>query len=137
VERKGRAIARATKDATGATLLPLVRDYVLPESTVYTDEWKPYGGIENIKRPDGTSAGLVHRRINHKAHVYVHGDIHTNSVEGFWSLIKRGIGGVYHSVSSKYLQTYLDEYSWRYNRRDQGNLLFKVLLGQVSKRAVD
>jgi transposase len=137
VERKGRAIARATKDATGATLLPLVRDYVLPESTVYTDEWKAYGGIENIQKPDGTKAGLVHRRINHKAHVYVHGDIHTNSVEGFWSLIKRGIGGVYHSVSSKYLQTYLNEYSWRYNRRDQGNLLFKALLEQVSKRAVD
>jgi transposase len=137
VERKGRAIARATKDATGATLLPLVRDYVLPDSTVYTDEWKAYGGIENIRKPDGSKAGLVHRRINHKAHVYVHGDIHTNSVEGFWSLIKRGIGGVYHSVSSKYLQTYLDEYSWRYNRRDQGNLLFKALLEQVSKRAVD
>jgi transposase len=65
VERKG----RATQDATGATLLPLVRDYILPESTVYTDEWKPYGGIENIKKPDGTSAVLVHRRINHTAHV--------------------------------------------------------------------
>jgi transposase len=137
VERKGRAVARATKDATGATLLPLVRDYVLPESTVYTDEWKAYGGIENIQKPDGTKAGLVHRRINHKAHVYVHGDIHTNSVEGFWSLIKRGIGGVYHSVSTKYLQTYLDEYSFRYNRRDQGNLIFKSILDQVSKRAVD
>jgi transposase len=137
VERKGRAIARATKDATGATLLPLVRDYILPDTTVYTDEWKAYGGIENIRKADGTKAGLVHRRINHKAHVYVHGDIHTNSVEGFWSLIKRGIGGVYHSVSSKYLQTYLDGYSWRYNRRDQGNLLFKALLEQVSKRAVD
>ncbi|MGA2878034.1 MAG: IS1595 family transposase [Bryobacteraceae bacterium] len=137
VERKGRAVARATQDATGATLLPLVRDYILPESTVYTDEWKAYGGIENIRKADGTKAGLVHRRINHKAHVYVHGDIHTNSVEGFWSLIKRGIGGVYHSVSSKYLQTYLDEYSFRYNRRDQGNLIFKSILEQVSTRAVD
>ncbi|MGA2215559.1 MAG: transposase, partial [Bryobacteraceae bacterium] len=87
VERKGRAIARATQDATGATLPPLVRGHVLPESTVYTDEWKPYGGIENIRKPDGTKAGLVHRRIHHSAHVYVHGDIHT-TVEGFWSLIK-------------------------------------------------
>lgn len=135
VERKGRAVARATKDATGATLLPLVRDYVLPDSTVYTDEWKAYGGIENIRKADGSKAGYVHRRINHKAHVYVHGDIHTNSVEGFWSLIKRGIGGVYHSVSSKYLQTYLDEYSFRYNRRDQGNLIFHAILAEVSKRA--
>jgi transposase len=137
VERKGRAIARATEDATGATLLPLVRDYILPDSTVYTDEYKAYGGIEKISRSDGSNAGYVHRRINHSAKVYVHGDIHTNSVEGFWSLIKRGIGGVYHSVSQEYLQTYLDEYSFRYNRRDQGNLIFKSILEQVSKRAVD
>ncbi len=137
IERKGRAVARATQDATGATLLPLVRDYILPDSTVYTDQWKPYGGIENIRRPDGSKAGYIHRRINHSAHVYVHGDIHTNSVEGFWSLIKRGIGGVYHSVSSRYLQTYLDEYSFRYNRRGQGNLIFKSILEQVSKRALD
>jgi transposase-like protein len=135
VERKGRAVARATMDATGATLLPLVKQYVLPESTVYTDEWKAYGGIDNIRKEDGTKAGLVHRRINHKAHIYVHGDIHTNSVEGFWSLLKRGIGGVYHSVSSKYLQSYLDEYSFRYNRRDRGNLIFKAILEQVSQRA--
>jgi transposase len=120
VERKGRAVARVTKDAAGATLIPLVREYVLPESTVYTDEWKAYGGIDNIRKADGTKAGLVHRRINHSAAVYVLGDIHTNSVEGFWSLIKRGIGGVYHSVSQKYLQSYLHGYSFRYNRRDQG-----------------
>jgi transposase-like protein len=135
VERKGRVIARATKDATSATLIPLVREYVLPESTVYTDEWKPYRGIANIRKDDGTKAGLVHRRINHSAAVYVMGDIHTNSVEGFWSLLKRGIGGVYHSVSQKYLQSYLDEYSFRYNRRDQGNLIFKSILEQVSERA--
>src|SRR6202142_3108867 len=64
VERKGRAVARATMDATGATLLPLVKQYVLPESTVYTDEWKAYGGIDNIRKEDATKAGLVHRRIN-------------------------------------------------------------------------
>ncbi len=51
------------------------------------------------------------------------------------SLIKRGIGGVYHSVSQKYLQSYLDEYTFRYNRRDQGNLLFKSILEQVAERA--
>ena len=65
-----------------------------------------------------------HKRINHCSKVYVMGDVHTNTIEGFWSLVKRGIGGVYHSVSQKYLQTYLDEYTFRYNRRDQGNLIF-------------
>ena len=48
---------------------------------------------------------------------------------------KRGIGGVYHSVSRKYLQSYLDEYSFTYNRRDQGNLIFRSLLEQVSQQA--
>ena len=64
------------------------------------------------------------------------GDIDTNTIEGFWSLVKRGIGGVYHQVSQKYLQSYLDEYSFRYNRRDQGNLIFTSLLEKVSERAV-
>jgi hypothetical protein len=63
------------------------------------------------------------------------GDVHTNTIEGFWSLVKRGIGGVYHSVSQKYLQSYLDEYSFRYNRREQGNLIFNAFLKRVAERA--
>ncbi len=62
------------------------------------------------------------------------GDVHTNTIEGFWSLIKRGIGGVYHSVSKKYLQTYLDEYSFRYNRRNGDQPMFTSLLGEVAKQ---
>jgi hypothetical protein len=63
------------------------------------------------------------------------GDIHTNSVEGFWMLVKTGIRGVYHSVSPKYLQTYLDEYCFRYNRRYEGNQQFNAILGRVFERA--
>ena len=63
------------------------------------------------------------------------GDVHTNSIEGFWSLVKRALGGVYHAVSKKYLQTYLDEYSFRYNRRNSGNLIFREILGRVSEKA--
>ena len=62
------------------------------------------------------------------------GHIHTNSVEGFWSLLKRGIRGVYHSVSPKYLQSYLDEDGFRYNHRFEGNQQFKSILGRVSKQ---
>lgn len=71
------------------------------------------------------------------------GNVHTNTIEGFWSLVNRGIGGVYHSVSQKYLQTYLNEYSFRYNRRDRGNLIFTSILERVSagsaspERAID
>src|SRR5216683_767132 len=71
----------------------------------------------------------------HSARVYVRGNVHTNTIEGFWSLVKRGIGGVYHQVSQKYLQSYLDEYSFRYNRRDQGNLIFTSLLKRVAELA--
>ena len=63
------------------------------------------------------------------------GDVHTQTIEGFWSLVKRGIGGVYHSVSRKYLQSYLDEYAFRYNRRDANQPMFVSLLEQVASRA--
>jgi transposase len=79
--------------------------------------------------------GYTHRRIRHSERVYVSGDVHTQTIEGFWSTVKRGISGVYHNVSAKYLQTYLDEYSFRYNRRHQGNMLFKRILEQVSLQA--
>jgi transposase len=129
VERKGRVIAKAIADTTAATLCGTVREYVLPESTVFTDELNAYNTVSEGKR-------YKHHRINHSSKVYVMGDVHTNTIEGFWSLIKRGIGGVYHQVSQKYLQTYLNEYSFRYNRRHQGNLIFTSILEKVCERAV-
>lgn len=138
VERKGRVMAKAVEDVGSATLLGVVREHVLPESTIYSDEHRGYDGIKGMRRKDDPdkNAGYQHRRIHHSSKVYVMGDIHTNSVEGFWSLIKRGIGGVYHAVEQNYLQSYLDEYSYRYNRRDQGNMIFKSILDEVSRRAV-
>jgi transposase-like protein len=128
VERKGRVIAIASSDASSKTLHGIAKEFILPESTVYTDEWNGYNGLEKMN-------GYQHRRINHSAGVYVIGETHTNTIEGFWSLVKRGIGGVYHSVSRKYLQTYLDEYSFRYNRRAAGQPMFTSLLAEVSERA--
>ena len=133
VQRKGRVVARTTQDAKGSTLLPLIAKHVLPDTTVYTDEWTGYDGVPHMKDADGKSAGYKHRRIRHSAKIYVMGDIHTNSVEGFWSLIKRGIGGVYHAVSQKYLQNYLDEYSFRYNRRFDIQPMFMTFLRQIAK----
>lgn len=129
VERggKGRVIAKATKDLTGASLTGMVREYVLPESTVFTDELPSYSGISKLE------GGYTHRRIKHKSKVYVQGDVHTNTIEGFWSLVKRGISGVYHSVSQKYLQSYLDEYSFRYNHRASGNLIFPLIVARSSR----
>jgi len=130
VERKGRVVALAAPDVKGSTLLGYVRDYVMPKSMIFTDELHGYDGIKHIKE-----GGYRHRRIRHSARVYVRGNVHTNTIEGFWSLVKRGIGGVYHQVSQKYLQSYLNEYRFRYNRRDQGNLIFTSLLKRVAELA--
>jgi transposase len=135
VERKGRAVAKTAISAGARTLHRLAKEHILPSSTVYTDEAAGYDKLAKLTDNAGKNLGYRHHRIHHSSKVYVMGDIHTNTVEGFWSLIKRGIGGVYHSVSQKYLQTYLDEYTFRYNRRNQGNLLFKSILAEVSKRA--
>src|SRR5579863_2479482 len=128
VERKGRVFAVAANDATRETLQGIAKERILPESTVFTDQYVSYDGLDKVN-------GYEHHRINHAAGVYVVGDVHTNTIDGFWSLVKRGLGGVYHSVGAKYLQTYLDEYSFRYNRRDMGNLIFREILRQVSERA--
>lgn len=74
--------------------------------------------------------------MNHHQKVYVAGDVHVNTIEGFWSLMKRGIGGVYHSVSTKHLQSYIDEYVFRYNNRDQeGRGMFTAFLDRLILKA--
>ncbi|MFZ3214153.1 MAG: IS1595 family transposase [Terriglobales bacterium] len=131
VERKGgRVIARVATDTKRATLHGFIKEYVLPGSVLFTDDYAAYDGIEGPH--------YRHYRVRHSGRVYVtgsRGQIHTQTIEGFWSLVKRGIGGVYHSVSTKYLQTYLDEYCFRYNRREQGNLIFISMLKRVSEMA--
>jgi transposase len=123
----GKVRAVATPDVTAERVLGIVREHILPESTVFTDEYVIYDRVGGRVKD--------HRRINHSSKVCVMGDVHTNTIEGFWSLVKRGIGGVYHQVSQKYLQSYLDEYSFRYNRRDQGNLIFTSILKRVAELA--
>jgi transposase len=125
--RVGRVVARVAPNAKKETLHGLAKEYILPASTVFTDDYVSYDGLE--------AHGYMHKRIRHSARVYVSGNVHTQAIEGFWSLVKRGIGGVYHNVSAKYLQTYLDEYSFRYNRRDRGNQQFRSILERVSERA--
>ncbi len=129
VERKGRVKALIADDVKGSTLLAMVREHVLPRSTVFTDELNVYDGIKHMP-----NMGYNHKRINHTSKVYVVGDTHTNTVEGFWSLVKNGLRGVYHSVGKGYLQTYLNEYSFRYNRRSDTQPMFLSFLQQVAKR---
>ena len=129
VERGGRVIAKVTPDAKSSTVFPIIAERILPASTVYTDSYTTYDTLGKM------SQGYEHHRINHAAKVYVMGHVHTNTIEGFWSLLKRGIGGVYHSVSAKYLQSYCDEYAYRYNRRFAPVPMFTSLMAEVVDRA--
>jgi transposase len=92
---------------------------------IFTDEWMPYVGIERYFKG--------HRRIHHRSGVYVEGDNYTNTVEGFFGLFKTGVRGVYHSISQRYLQNYLDEYAFRYNRREGREPMFWAILNRVQK----
>jgi transposase len=130
VERKGRVKALVADDVKGSTLLGLVKEHILPASTVFTDELNGYDGIKHLNR------GYTHNRIHHSSKVYVVGETHTNTVEGFWSLVKNGIRGVYHSVGKGYLQSYLNEYSFRYNRRFDVQPMFLSFLNQIEKRDI-
>lgn len=129
VERGGRVYAQVTPNAKARTILPIVAERVLPKSTVYTDDYPIYDSVRWMGK------SYHHKRINHAEKVYVMGDIHTNTIEGFWSLVKRGLAGTYHSVSKHYLQSYLDEYSFRYNRRNANDPMFVSLLERVSELA--
>lgn len=127
VERKGRVKAMVVPDRKADTLQSRARQYVLPSSMIFTDEYALYRSIGKH------FAG--HKRIKHRAKVYVDGDVHTQTVEGFFALVKTGIRGVYHSVSRQYLQSYVDEYAFRYNERDSSTPMFWTILGQVQKEA--
>ena len=135
VQRGGKVIAKAVPDVTSASIMPIIHDHVVPGAMIYTDEFCVYGGIQTMRQADGSPAGFRHGTVNHTAGEYVRGKAHTNSVEGFWMLVKTGIRGVYHSVSTKYLQSYLDEYTFRYNRRFDGNQQFNAILERVFERA--
>jgi transposase-like protein len=122
VERDGgKARVFVLKNVSGRSVLPLIRDNVQWGSTVYTDELNVYHAV-------GGMMGYKHKTIHHTKQKYVVGDIHTNSVEGLWSLIKRGISGVYHSVGPAYLQSYCNEYVFRYNHRNDMAPMFKTFL---------
>lgn len=126
VERGGRVFAVTVPNVRRVTLLPHVIKRVLPSASVFTDELNSYQALGK--------AGYDHQKIAHSQGVYVSGNVHTNTVEGFWSLVKRGIGGTHHAVSAKHLQGYLNEYAWRYNHRDKtsGEAQFRLLLRRAA-----
>jgi len=123
VQRKGKVVAQIVPDVKRHTLVPFTVKKVDRSATLYTDEFPTYDTMTRI--------GYKHKRIDHHSKVYVRGNIHTNTIEGFWSLVKRGITGVYHSVSPQYLQSYVNEYAFRYNHRRADIPMFKIVLNRI------
>jgi transposase len=128
-QRGGRVSATVIPSRKRTTIMPHLQKHILPASVVYTDEFKSYRRLGE--------AGYEHSRINHSEGVYVSGDVHTNTIEGFWALLKGGLTGVYHGVSTKHLQAYLDEYVFRYNNREITGRrgMFDAFLSRIEKAA--
>jgi len=129
VERHGRVHTRVVADVTARTLKGAIREIVDEQSTIMTDENAAYTGI-------GSEFAGGHKVIRHASKQYVDGDVTTNTAEGMFSLIKRGIYGVYHNVSKQHLHRYLAEFDFRYNTRkvDDGERVRQAVANAVGKR---
>lgn len=108
-QRSGDIKAILVSAIRGETVIPIVEKDIKRGSIIYTDEFGVYNRLARL--------GFQHKRIKHSANIYV-GEVHTNTIEGFWSLVKRGISGVYHHCSPQHLQSYVNEYAFRYNHRN-------------------
>jgi len=126
VERGGRVKATVLPSRRGPALKATLIEWVEPESIIVTDEWGAYNGLDKHF--------IAHSRINHSSGIYVEGDTHTNTIEGFFGNVKPSLRGTYRKVSHKWLQSYLNEFTWRYNHRAQRDpSMFAELLAQAAK----
>lgn len=121
-EKYGRAKAKVVDSASATTAIPFLRSVASHDSVIHTDESRIYSRLKNE---------FEHKTVNHSQQEYVRNGVHTNSIEGFWGQLKRSIDGTYHCVSPKYLQTYVNEFVYRYNYRDVA--VYPLLLEQASK----
>jgi transposase-like protein len=126
VERNGKLVAKKVVNTQFESLTPQIVKTVKQSAMIYTDEWMGYKNLQKI---------YDHAFIKHIEGEYVNGRIHTNTIEGFWSLLKRGIIGIYHFTSKKHLQKYVDEFVFRYNTRQiSGQTRFNLLLANSNNR---
>ncbi len=126
VQRDGKLKAVKVPNTTTETLSTEIINAVKEGATLYTDEYSSYKALKRI---------YDHQFVKHSSKQYVNGRIHTNTIEGFWSLLKRGIFGIYHFTSKKHLQMYVDEFVFRYNtRKGTENERFNLLLSNIENR---
>lgn len=123
LERKGNAKVKVIPNTTKKTLHKEVKETVESGSNLFTDEWRSYRGLDTE---------YIHEVINHSVSEYVRGNVHTNSIENYWTLLKRTIKGTYVSVEPFHLDNYLDEQTFRFNERKKDNQFrFMKVVGNV------
>ncbi len=129
VERSGCVKTKPVANVTGKTLKAVIRESVDTSSRIITDENPSYNGI-------GQEYEGGHETVCHSTKEYVRGDVHSNTVEGFFSTVKRGLNGIYHSVSKDHLQRYMSEFEFRYNNRhlEDGARIVAAIQGADGKR---
>ncbi len=128
VQRGGTIRLQVVRGRDSETLQGFIRENIAGDiEAIYTDEWGAYKGLAD--------KDTEHKTVNHSEEEYVKGDVHTNSVENVWSLLKRSIIGSYHQVSTKHLDAYVDELEFRFNNRENpymfGNAMLKLLLAET------
>ena len=128
LQRGGDIQVKVADQVTRSTLIPNIMDNVQKGSFVYTDENVCYRGLHRL--------GFYHGTVKHGAKQYVIGDAHTNSIESFWALFKRGYHGVYHFMSRKHMQRYVDEFSNRSNTSRLGTIdcIGQTVSGMLGRR---
>jgi len=124
IERGGEVRTKVVSNTGATNLQRFVYENVATHSTLHTDEWYGYHGLHRL---------YVHSVVNHSVKEYVNGTCHTNTLEGYWSIVKRSVIGIYHSWSAKHLQAYLNECSFRYNTRKLSESdRFNMMLSNIS-----
>ncbi len=123
LQRGGNLIATVLPAVNSLTVSPIILNSIPPKSLLFTDDWQGYKWLKNTH---------FHMTVNHSAKEYVNGMCHTNGIENFWSHMKRGINGIYHSITVKHLQAYVNEYALRYNtRKGSTEQRFNVTLSNI------
>jgi len=125
VEREGEIITQVIPNRRETTVTMALENMVNVGASVATDEARAFSNLVDY--------GFNHGTVNHSKGEYVRGNIHTNTIEGFWSWVKRGINGTHVWVSPKHLPNYLGEFEYRFNLRKQGHLMFPILLASFPR----
>lgn len=119
-------VAQVVENAKRSTLAPIIEEHVKEGTEVFTDEFKTYSRLNELYQ---------HSAVNHSTGEFVIGKAHTNTIENFWGTFKRGVYGIYHHLSRKHMNRYINEFAFRYNNKSSSATdKFNLLLTSVNRR---